>query len=95
MKPKVKKHKMVKSALLSKQETQKHNYDRQINALKPVHGGEMVRILQQNKWEPAVVTEKLTSPRSYEVETPSGGIYRHNRPHILKLGEGVTQDKTV
>ena len=90
---KVKKHKMVKSALLSKQERQKYYYDRQTKQLKPVHSGEKVRILQQNKWEPAIVTEKLTSPRSYEVETPSGGVYRRNRSHILKSGEEVTQSK--
>ena len=85
-------HKMVKSALLSKQERQKHCYYRQTKQLKPVHSDEKVKILQQNKREPAIVTEKLTS-RSYEGETPSGGVYRHNRPHILKSGEGVTQSK--
>ena len=93
MRLKVKKHKMVKSALLSKQKRQKHKYDRQTKQLKPVHSGEKVSILQQNKWKPVVVTEKLTSPRSSEVETPSGGVYRRNRSHILKSGEGVTQSK--
>ena len=92
LKPKVKKHKMVKFVLLSKQERQKQYYDRQTKQLKPVHSGEKVRILQQNKWEPATVTEKLTS-RSFEVETPSGGVYRRNRSHILKCGERVTQNK--
>ena len=54
LRPKVKKHEMVKSVLLSKQEKQKHYYDRQTKQLKPVHTGQDTTTKQMR---PAIITE--------------------------------------
>lgn len=37
---------------------------------------------EENHWEPTVVVDKHSSPRSYIVRNNNGHICRHNRKHI-------------
>ena len=39
------------------------------------------------KWEPAIMKQKVSEPRSYIVITKSGVEYRRNRRHIRTTGE--------
>ena len=61
--------------------------------LKDIRHGERVRILQQQKWQPAIVKEKMDSPRSFILETPGGSQYRCNCSHILKSNESAQAEK--
>ena len=50
-------------------------------------------------WDPAIVTQKLAEPRSYEVEAGNGTTYRRDRRHINTTKEvfakkHVTDDET-
>ena len=88
LQPKPQNSQKVKKALHMKQIKQKQYYDRGTKTLKPLDRGERVRVLHQNKWEPGLVKDKLTSPRSYLVSMPNGSVYQRNRSHILKSCEG-------
>ena len=69
--------------LADRQQKQKKAYDRSAKDLPPVIPGQDVRIQdpQSGRWTPATVTK--STPRSYLVQTPSGGILRRNSRHIL------------
>ncbi|XP_020906409.1 uncharacterized protein K02A2.6 [Exaiptasia diaphana] len=55
--------------------------------------GQSVRIQNPTTklWDPAIVTQKLLEPRSYEVEASNGATYRRNRRHINTTGEVFTK----
>ena len=59
--------------------------------------GQSVRI--QNPitklWDPAIVTQKLAEPRSFEVETGNGATYRRNRRHINVTKEVFTKKHPI
>jgi hypothetical protein len=60
------------------------NYNKTGHNLRPLNTGDVVRMKTPNKpWEKGVVTSEIDS-RSYEVQTESGGTYRHNRCHLRK-----------
>lgn len=69
------------------QQRQKYYHDQSSHSLTQLEKGESVRIKQENKWKPAVVIEKDSTPRSYMVQTPEGKKYRRNRSHLLKTKE--------
>ena len=59
-------------------------YDQHTKEMKKLRFGEAVRMLRDEKWEPATVLEKTDEPRSYILKTENGRTYRRNRSHILK-----------
>ena len=61
---------------------QKKYYDQGARELPPLVKDEPVRILSEGKWEPARVISHADAPRSYNVQTPDGGVYRRNRRHL-------------
>ena len=79
--------------MLRRQKKQKQYYDRQTKPLKDIRHGERVWILQQQKWQPAIVKEKMDSTCSYILETPSGSQYRRNRSHILQSNDSAQAEK--
>ncbi|KAL9979645.1 hypothetical protein ACROYT_G017335 [Oculina patagonica] len=80
--------------LKERQRKQKMHHDKTAKELPPLKEGEVVRVKEGRKWNPARVTQVLPSPRSYKVETENGE-YRRNRRHLLKTGESQTQDVTT
>jgi hypothetical protein len=52
-----------------------------------------MRMQNQGRWDPCVVTEHLNSARSHRVETEHGNKYRRNRGHLLQtLEESEPED---
>lgn len=74
------------SSLLHCQRVQKEYYDRNANPLHPLKEGDVVRVVREGKWEPAIVTKQEQQPRSYKVQY-EGGVLRRNRRHLLATGE--------
>ena len=69
-----------------KQQRQATNYNKQSKPLPPLREGDYVRLRSQGvkgKWEPAIVTGKAATPRSYFVRTERGE-YRRNRRDLLE-----------
>ena len=58
-------------------------YDRNAKPLPQIKEDNTVRIKKGKTWEPAIVSEKHTAPRSFIVTTPDGTAYRRNRCHLL------------
>ena len=62
-------------------------YDRNAKPLPQIKEDNTVRIRKGKSWEPAIVSEKHTAPRSFIVTTPDGTAYRRNRCHLLPTNE--------
>ena len=73
--------------LVRLKQRQKRYYDRAAKPLAPLHPGDTVRVRNQRTWEPAVVTRKDHSPRSYWVDSGANTELRRNRRHLLRTGE--------
>lgn len=56
--------------------------------------GEVARVMEDNKWKPAKVTQVLPLRRSFKVETERGE-YRRNHRHLLRTGETQTPEVTA
>ena len=72
-----------------RQDIQKSYHDRNVKELNPLVPGQHVNIQDQDtrKWSPATVIATRPEPRSYEVQSQSGGIFRRNRRHLRVSGE--------
>ena len=83
----------VKQRLLERQEKQKIDFDKNTQPLPPLHPGQTVRVQNQEtgRWEEGRVVRRLSQPRSYDVDTPSGHVLRRNRRHIRQTGEAYKQ----
>ena len=46
---------------------------------------------KKKRWEEGRVVRRLSQPRSYDVDTPSGHVLRRNRRHIRQTGEAYKQ----
>ena len=70
-------------------ERAKSYYDRGSKQLSPLKPGDTVRVRHGKQWIPAqmVPRQQHTELRSYDVLTPSGRIWRHNRRNLLKTRE--------
>ncbi|PJE77411.1 hypothetical protein CI610_03666 [invertebrate metagenome] len=77
----------AREQLTTRQEHQKFHYDKHAQCLPSLMPGDAVRMRVQKTWEPAVVQQRHTTPRSYVVQTPNGRSYRRNRNHLLKTPE--------
>ena len=77
----------AKSQLLERQAQQSKYYNRGSKELPALKPGDSARIRQGKHWVPAVVTKEHAAPRSLEVATGDGGVYRRNRRDLLKTNE--------
>ena len=93
LRPTLQPQQVTQARMLRRQKKQKQYYDRRTKPLKDIRHGERVRILQQHKWQPAIVKEKMDSPCSFILETPGGSQYSHNQSHILKSNESAQVEK--
>ena len=51
---------------------------------------DVVRYQTGRMWKPAVIINKHSSPRSYNIRTPQGTILRRNRHHLKQTKEAFT-----
>lgn len=80
----------VLSKMESKQQLHQARYDAHSRPLPELQPGQSVRIQHpiSKKWDPAIMRRQCEeNPRSYIVETETGGQYRRNRKHIRSTGE--------
>jgi len=89
--PQVIKERNLKWKLVEKKNQQKKQYDRTAKELPNLTSGDKVRIRRQDLWEPAVVVRKSSTPRSYDVKTQDGTVYRRNRRHMLQTKEKLPE----
>jgi hypothetical protein len=89
--PQVIKERNLKWKLVEKKNQQKKQYDKTAKELPNLTSGDKVRIKRQDLWEPAVVVRKSSTPRSYDVKTQDGAVYRRNRRHLLKTKEKLPE----
>ena len=61
--------------------------DRNAKPLPQIKEDDTVRTRKGKTWEPAIVSEKHTAPRSFIATTPDGTAYRRNRRHLLPRNE--------
>ena len=55
---------------------------------KPLQPGAVVRYRKRNTWsKKGRAVKKLSQPRSYQIETESGNIFRRNRRHLINTRE--------
>ena len=48
-------------------------------------------MFRYGKWKLAIFVEKLNNPRSYNVKTENGSMYRRNWKHLLKTESNADQ----
>jgi len=73
----------AKSLLQDCQRKQKHYYDKHSKSLTQ----DVVHYQTSTSREPAVITQKHSAPRSYNLVTASGNIIRRNRRHLQPTQE--------
>ncbi|MCG7876437.1 MAG: RNase H-like domain-containing protein [Candidatus Thiodiazotropha endolucinida] len=86
LKPKIINQKTVHEKLTKKQEKQKYFYDKSSKNLSHLSPGDTIRVQNEKHWEPGIVVQNATTPRSYHVQTKRGQ-YRRNRKHLMKTNE--------
>ena len=79
--------KEVKTHLQNCQKKQKQYYDRHAKSLPPLTKDDVVRYQTSTSWEPAVITQKHSAPRSYDLVTTNGNVIRRNRRHLKPTQE--------
>jgi hypothetical protein len=77
----------AREKLEERQDKQKRYYDRGTRELSKLEAGDTVRVHNGRSWEPAVVTSKYDTPRSYGVITSQGQELRRNRSHLRATNE--------
>ncbi|KAM7428277.1 hypothetical protein ABFA07_020718 [Porites harrisoni] len=73
--------------LRERNDRQKMYYDWNAKPLPQIKEDDTIRIRKGKTWEPAIVSEKHTAPRSFIVTTLDGFAYRRNRRHLLPTNE--------
>ena len=70
--------------MVCRREQWKRQYNERSHTLKDLNRGQCVRVQDYTtkKWEPAVINQTLSQPRSYMLTTNTGSQYRRNRRHI-------------
>ena len=83
----------AKDVLERRQALQKSYYDRGTKNLPPLTTGDnvVVRTDKQTSWEPAVVVDSHTSPRSYVIDD-GRQLLRRNRVHLKPSTVGASQE---
>ena len=83
----------IRRRLAERQEIQRLNHDkRAMQPLAPLIPGQDVRVrdTQTDTWQPAKVISTDVQPRSYNVLTPTGNVFRRNRRHLRETTERHT-----
>lgn len=79
------------SEVLTKMDTlkrrQKHYFDKSTKPLSPLAKDDVVRIQDQDTWSRKATVLQEVGPRSYEVRTEDGNVFRRNRRNLLKTKE--------
>jgi len=65
----------------------KHYHDRHSKELQPLAMGDTVRVRDKTSWRPALLLGEANSPRSYNVQLPSGRVAKRNRRFLLRTNE--------
>ena len=83
-------------SLQRRQDSQKSFHDHSVKEVPPLRPQEYVRVQDPHskKWVPGQVTEVLSAPRSYRVETSSGSN-RRNRKHLRRTPDSLREDDEV
>ena len=68
-------------------EKQKSYYDRQAKDLHTLNPGERIPVRQGNICMPGFVDSKANMPRSYNIKTDGGRIFKRNRHDLLSVPE--------
>jgi len=84
----------ARQQLLKCQERQKFYYDKHAKPLKGLQEGDSVRYRKGKSWEPAVVVNEHSSPRSYNITTDRGINLRRNRVHLQRTTQEPTPQIT-
>ena len=73
--------------LTERQGNQKAYYDRNTVELTPLSPGQPIRVQhpQTGRWRPATVLDTRPEPRSYNIRTDDGAVYRRNRRQLRGL----------
>ena len=68
------------------QQRQRDYHNRAAVPAEQLQQGDHVVIQDQatKLWSPGVITRAANAPRSYEIETPNGAVYRRNTRHIKR-----------
>lgn len=69
------------------QQKQKVSHDRTATALVPLQDKDVVRMEGPRSWNRRAVVLQQVAPRSYNVMTENGDVFRRNRRHLLKTAE--------
>ncbi|KAK2170962.1 hypothetical protein NP493_1121g00009 [Ridgeia piscesae] len=83
-------------ARFHRREQWRQQYGEHARDLKDIHPGQSVRVQDYvtKKWEPAVVKQRVSEPKSYILTSRNGAEYRRNRRHTRTTGETVTWPDT-
>lgn len=86
-------HDLIRAQLHHRQLQQKKHYDRHDTSTEAtdLSPGDVVRIQRDKEWEPALVTAKSTTPRSYIVQQ-NGRSLRRNRRSLHPTQEPIPGD---
>jgi len=68
----------------------KRYYDKSVKPLK----SSPVRLYSKGSWKQKGTVLEEVSPRSYNVQTDDGAIYRRNRRHLLHMGDAQAMNMT-
>lgn len=88
----------IADRLSERQDLQKSYHDQTAcKELPPLVPGQSVRIRDEvsKQWEPAIVSSKLDTPRSYQVQTSTGSLLRRNRRSLRETGETFSSSSQV
>ena len=72
----------AKSQLQNRQKKQKDQFDKHTKSLPPLKPDDVVRYQTSTSWEPAVIVQRHSAPRSYDLITTRGNIIHRNRRHL-------------
>ena len=78
---------LAKRQLQKSQKKQKYYYDGHTKSLPPLEPDDVVCYQTSTHWEPAVIIQKHSAPRSYDLITTSGRTIRRNRRHLKPTQE--------
>ena len=89
-------HQTVQQDISQHRQRHVQRYDKSARDRPDLAIGQSVRIQNPTTklWDPAIVTQKLVEPRSYEVKASNGATYRRNRRHINTTNEDFTNTDT-
>ncbi len=83
----IKQRTKIQSRMENLKRKQKQCYDKSTKALKPLARDDVVRIQDQDTWSRKAMVLQEIGPRSYEVRTEDGHVFRRNRRNLLKTKE--------